>query len=329
MGAGGLGGAGQRDRPRSLTGDVVVIPDEVNNALVIRANAADYAKIKKTIETLDILPRAVLIEVTIAEVTLTDALEYGLEYFFQNIGMAVGPMGGSLAGLFTGGSGFKASAATLPSITPGVGLSWVSDEQKIGVLLKLLSSYTDVNVLSTPTLLAVDNKAASIMVGGREPVPTGSYTANTVASGTTTTISYEETGVILNLIPHINAGGLVSLDVEQTIRRIGATRTDIAPDTNAPSFDERNVTTSVLAQNGSTVIIGGIIQTQQDNVHDGVPYLKNVPLLGPLFTSLKSKKTVKTELIIALTPHLIEKRESDVTREFLEKLRRLKNTIQK
>ena len=329
MGAGGLGGAGQRDRPRSLTGDVVVIPDEVNNALVIRANAADYAKIKKTIETLDILPRAVLIEVTIAEVTLTDALEYGLEYFFQNIGMAVGPMGGSLAGLFTGGSGFKASAATLPSITPGVGLSWVSDEQKIGVLLKLLSSYTDVNVLSTPTLLAVDNKAASIMVGGREPVPTGSYTATTVASGTTTTISYEETGVILNLIPHINAGGLVSLDVEQTIRRIGATRTDIAPDTNAPSFDERNVTTSVLAQNGSTVIIGGIIQTQQDNVHDGVPYLKNVPLLGPLFTSLKSKKTVKTELIIALTPHLIEKRESDVTREFLEKLRRLKNTIQK
>ena len=194
--------------------------------------------------------------------------------------------------------------------------------------MKLLSNYTDVNVLSTPTLLAVDNKAASIMVGGREPVPTGSYTGTTTV-GTSTTISYEETGVILNLIPHINAGGLVSMDVEQTIRRIGANRKDIAPKTNAPSFEERNVTTSVLAQSGSTVVIGGIIQTQQDNVHDGLPYLKNVPVLGPLFTSLKSKKMAKTELIIAITPHLIDKRESDVTREFLEKLRTLKVKIEK
>ncbi len=328
MGAGGTTGTGQRQRPPSLTGEVVVIPDEVNNALVIRANAADYAKIKRTIETLDILPRAVLIEVTIAEVTLTDALEYGLEYFFQNIGMVIGGKPGNLGGLFRGGTDFAAAAATLPALTPGLGLAWVSTDQKIGVLLKLLSSYTDVNVLSTPTLLAVDNKAASIMVGGREPVPTGSYTGTTTV-GTSTTISYEETGVILNLIPHINAGGLVSMDVEQTIRRIGAQRKDIAPNTNAPSFEERNVTTSVLAQSGSTVVIGGIIQTQQDNVHDGLPYLKNVPVLGPLFTSLKSKKMAKTELIIAITPHLIDKRESDVTREFLEKLRTLKVKIEK
>lgn len=336
--AGGLlgaeaAGAGLRDRPRSLTGEVVIIPDEVNNALVIRANAADYAKIKKTIETLDILPRAVLIEVTIAEVTLTDALEYGLEYFFQNIGLTIGPKYGTTSGLFTSGttadSGFKPGNAIIPSLTPGFAQAWVSQDQKIGVLLKLLSSYTDVNVLSTPTLLAVDNKAASIMVGGREPVPTGSYSGSTTGSGVLSTISYEETGIILNLIPHINAGGLVSLDVEQTIRRIGPTRTDIAPDTNAPSFDERNVTTSVLAQSGSTVVLGGIIQTQQDSTHGGVPYLKNVPIIGPLFTSTKSKRMQKTELIIAITPYLIDKRESDLTREFVEKLRNLKARIEK
>ncbi len=332
LSGGGVTGAGLRDRPRSLTGDVVIIPDEVNNALVIRANAADYAKIKKTIETLDILPRAVLIEVTIAEVTLTDALEYGLEYFFQNIGLVVGPKGGNTMGTMTSGttadSGFKASSAILPALTPGFAMAWVSDDQKIGVLLKLLSSYTDVNVLSTPTLLAVDNKAASIMVGGREPVPTGSYTGTTTV-GTSTTINYEETGIILNLIPHINAGGLVSLDVEQTIRRIGPTRTNIAPDTNAPSFDERNVTTSVLAQSGSTVVIGGIIQTQQENTHGGVPFLKSVPIIGPLFTSTKSKDLTKTELIVAITPYLVDKRETDVTREFLEKLRNLKARIEK
>ena len=130
MGAGGTTGTGQRQRPPSLTGEVVVIPDEVNNALVIRANAADYAKIKRTIETLDILPRAVLIEVTIAEVTLTDALEYGLEYFFQNIGMVIGGKPGNLGGLFRGGTDFAAAAATIPAITPGLGLAWVSDRSK-------------------------------------------------------------------------------------------------------------------------------------------------------------------------------------------------------
>lgn len=329
FGAGAGTGAGQRQRPPSLTGDVVVIPDEVNNALVIRANAADYAKIKKTIETLDILPRAVLIEVTIAEVTLSDKLEYGLEFFFKDIGMVVGPKSGNLAGLFQGGSAFSSAATAIPGITPGIGMTWVSDDAKIGVLLKLLSDYTDVNVLSTPTLLAVDNKAASIMVGGREPVPTGSYTGSTVGTGILATISYEQTGIILNLIPHINAGGLVSLEVEQTIRRIGPTRKDIAPNTNAPSFDERNVTTSVLAQSGTTVVIGGIIQTQNDSEHGGIPYLKNVPIIGPLFTSIKSKKTAKTELIVAITPYLIDKRDTEVTREFVEKLRNLKARIEK
>jgi general secretion pathway protein D len=312
----------------SLTGEVVIIPDEVNNALVIRANAADYAKIRKTIETLDILPRAVLIDVVIAEIGLKDELRYGLEFFLKNINAQVAGVPASLAGIFHGGLGLKDLAQnTLPTLaTPGLGTFWSTDNQKLGILLELLSEYTDVNVLSTPTLLAVDNKEASLMVGGREPVPTGSYSTGT-STGVLSTINYEDIGIILNLIPHINAGGLVRLEVQQTIRRLGTNRT--VGGTTAPSFDERNVTTSLLAQDGSTVVIGGIIQTQTGDEHGGIPYLKNMPILGPLFTSIRAKTTTKTELIIAVTPHVVEHRESEVTREFLEKLRDLKSRIDK
>jgi general secretion pathway protein D len=324
------GGAGGSQRPAmSLTGEVVIIPDEVNNALIVRANAADYAKIKKTIETLDILPRAVLIDVVIAEIALKDDLKYGLEYFFKNINAQVAGTPASLAGIFAGNSGINSLTQNmLPALsTSGLGMLWATDNQKIGILLELLAEYTDVNVLSTPTLLAVDNKQASIMVGGREPVPTGSYASGTIGAGVLSTINYEDTGIILNLIPHINAGGLVRLEVEQTIRRLGSNRT--VGGTTAPSFDERNVTTSLLAQDGSTVVIGGIIQTIQTDEHGGIPYLKNMPILGFLFTSNKAKSTTKTELIIAVTPHVVEHRESEVTREFLERLRDLKSRIEK
>ncbi len=117
------------------------------------------------------------------------------------------------------------------------------------------------------------------------------------------------------------------LEVEQTIRRLGPDRT--VGGTTAPSFEERNVTTSLLAQDGSTVVIGGIIQTIQKDTHGGIPYLKNMPILGPLFTSRKTKNIAKTELIVAVTPHVVEHRESEATREFLERLRDLKARIEK
>jgi general secretion pathway protein D len=320
----GLGGG---QRAMSLTGEVVIIPDEVNNALVIRANAADYAKIRKTIETLDILPRAVLIDVVIAEIALTDELRYGLEMFFKNINAQIAGVPAALAGVFHGGTGIENLAQNiLPTLaTPGLGTLWATDNGKLAVLLELMANFTDVNVLSTPTLLAIDNKEASIMVGGREPVPTGSYSTG-ISTGVLSTINYEDTGIILNLIPHINAGGLVRMEVQQTIRRLGQNR--VVAGTTAPSFDERNVTTSLLAQDGSTVVIGGIIQTIQQDEHGGIPYLKNMPILGPLFTSIKAKTTQKTELIIAVTPHVVEHRESEVTREFLDKLRALKLRIE-
>jgi general secretion pathway protein D len=299
-----------------LTGEVIIIPDEVNNAIVIRANALDYAKIKKTIETLDIIPRAVLIEVMVAEITLNKDLEYGVQWFLNQ---------GDVKAAFEK-SGNKFSFKNSELTGSGLGLLFKSGDD-FAALLKLLASKTDVQILATPTLLATDNKEAAIQVGGREPVPTGSYSSTDSDGSVLSTISYEETGTILNVTPHINAGGLVRLEVEQTIRRVGNER-EVGDGSTAPSFIERNLKTTLLAQNGSTVVIGGIIDETQQNEKSGIPFLQDIPVISPLFSN-KSRSMERTELIIGITPHVVSNRETDVTRELMDKLRQLKSRIGK
>lgn len=298
----------------------MIIADEVNNAIIARANAMDWARIKKTIETLDIVPRAVLIEVMVAEVTLNKDLQYGVQWFFKDAEIYKGVTSGSFQKAFSTDLTDKALAGT---ITNGLALSWVSNARDIATLIQLLSEKTKVKILSTPTILATDNQEASITVGGREPVPTGTAIG---ASGTTdaiiSSISYEETGVILNVTPHINAGGLVRLELEQTIRNTGDSVT-VGDNNTAPRFDERNIRTTLLAQNGSTVVIGGIIQQKLQESKDGIPGLQNVPILGSLFANT-SKSNDRTELIIAITPHVVDQRENNTTREFLRRLKDLK-----
>jgi general secretion pathway protein D len=308
-GAGGMPGYG-------LTGDAMVIPDEVNNALVIRANAMDYGKIKKTIDTLDILPRAVLIEVMILEVTLNKDMSYGLEWVFKSGEFKIGFHDSTLQG-----TNFN------PKALASTGLAlFTGDVSDLAALVTAIADRTDVNVLSAPTLLATDNKEASITVGGREPVPTGTTIGDATGGTTQTSISYEETGIILNVVPHINAGGLVRMEVEQTIRRTGTSVNVGAEGNTAPRFSERNVKTTLLAQDGSTVVIGGIIEDNVQNEKNGIPFLQDIPIISPLF-SVRSKKRDRTELLIAITPHVIDRRDSGATREFLDRLKQLKRRI--
>lgn len=328
-GVGALGGAlGQGISPASgLTGEVIIIPDEVNNALVIRANAADYAKIKKTLETLDILPRAVMIEVVIIEVRLTKDLTYGVEWLFR---------AGDFATVFHNttlnppkSDSNSNSGVFDPKVLAATGFAlFTGDVTNLAALVTALAEKTDVRVLSAPTLLATDNKEASITVGGREPIPTSSALGSDTGGTLLTGINYEETGIILNVTPHINAGGLVRLELEQTIRRTDPTpKTVGSGDSKAPSFTERNVKTTLLAQDGSTVVIGGIIQENGTVGKSGIPFLQDIPLLSPLF-SVQNKNRDRTELLIAVTPHVIDKKESARTREFLDRLRVLRGQIE-
>jgi general secretion pathway protein D len=330
-GVGTLGGGLGQGIPAAsgLTGEVIIIPDEVNNALVIRANAADYAKIKKTLDTLDILPRAVMIEVVIIEVVLNKDLEYGVEWIFKQ---------GDFAALFrntnlvntatstTGGTTGTSSGFNVNALTAAGLALFAGDVKDLAALVTALASKTDVRVLSAPTLLATDNKEASITVGGREPIPTSSALGSDTGGTLLTGINYEETGIILNVTPHINAGGLVRLELEQTIRRTGPSKTVGSGDAQAPTFTERNVKTTLLAQDASTVVIGGIIDDSRSEGKEGIPFLQNIPLLSPLFSTYK-KNRVRTELLIAVTPHVIDKKDSGRTREFLERLRLLRRQL--
>lgn len=319
-----------------FTGEVMIIPDEVNNAIVVRANAVDYGKIKKTIETLDIVPRAVLIEVLVAEVDLTKEFAYGLQYYFQTH-----PSSGAGASISFGGLSNAVTSSSTTATVPignvitqtigtvaasatgtGLGVGWVANSQNIAALLSAVASKTNLTVLSTPTLLATDNTAATITVGGSVPVPTGSVTGVTTGAEVINTIQYAETGVILNVTPHINAGGLVRLELEQTIRQLSTSAT-VGNANTAPTFIERNIKTTLLAQNGSTVVIGGIINSQNTVIKTGIPYLQDIPLLSPLFSS-KSTDLQRTELLVAITPHVIDQKGSDATRELIQKLNSLK-----
>jgi general secretion pathway protein D len=312
-----------------LTGQVSIIPDDVNNAIVIKANAADYAKIKTTIQELDIVPRAVLIEVTLAEVTLNDELEYGIEYFIRNKGMDIAGQEGKYSTILNNGRGLvknmlDPTTAVANAAAPGLSFMWSTVTENFRVLIQLLSQETQVNILSNPTLLAMDNQEATLTVGGREPILSESATSNINPNAVTNSIQYVETGIILDVIPHINSGGLVRMDVDQTIRTAEPTT---ASNIDSPTFSERHVRTSLLAQDGSTAVIGGIIQQSNTLNTSGIPFLRDVPIISPLFSS-KSKKSKRTELIVAITPHVVKQTESESSREFLHKLKQLRRRVE-
>lgn len=312
-----------------VSGRVLIIPDEVNNSIVIKAGADDLVKVKETIRALDVMPRAVLIEVVIAEVRLTDDLTYGVEWFLRNRNVTIGGTEYD----YTVGSGASSGSVNIgfdPDFQVGSlipqGLSLFMGTDDFASFLRLLNTDNNVNILSTPTLLAMDNSEASITVGGREPTVTKVSKDAATDQSIVNDIEYEETGIILDVVPHINSSGLVRLEVKQQITNVNDQQLATA-NLNTPRFTERIVETSLVAENGKTVIIGGIIQTQKTKIKRGVPGLGDVPLLGYLFSSTQDT-TDKTELIIAITPHVVERGDDPVTEEFVRKLNRLRKRIQ-
>ncbi len=304
-----------------LSGQVSIIPDEVNNAIVIRSNAVDHAMIQKVIDALDIAPRAVLIEVTLAEITLNKSMQFGVQWYVQSHRKQ---FQAALSNQKSGTSIDFSSIDLQTANATGLTMFW----QDIGgsgitALLSMLAEQTSVRVLSTPTLLASDNKEASITVGGSEPISTGS--GITTGDVQVNNIQYEQTGIILTVTPHITASGQVRMDIDQTTR---TPQTNSFSKIDSPSFQERKIKTTVIAGNGDTVIIGGIIQNERDHGKSGIPFLKDIPLISPLFSSTNDTYS-RDELIIAITPHVIlNHRNTAATQEFINRLKSLKSRIE-
>lgn len=308
--------AGGRAPP---TTEVRVTADEVNNALVITGSSQDYAQIEAALRQLDITPLQVLIEATIAEVTLTNDLRFGLQYFFQS---------GNFTGIFAPGARALGDiglpppfGSTFPGIpfAPGANLAFTGG-QSVNAVLQALSSITDVRVLSSPNLMVRNNGTARLQVGDQVPIATQSATSTlTNTAQTVNSIDYRDTGIILNVTPRVNASGLVLLDISEEASQPQGTSSSTL---NSPTISQRRVSSTVAIEDGQTIGLAGVIRDRTDNSTSGLPVLSDLPVVGLLFGT-RGKSMSRTELVVLITPRVIRGRgDGDaITRELREKMR--------
>jgi general secretion pathway protein D len=286
----GPGGAGPENRIR-------IIANRRNNALLIYATPSEYEVIEGMLRKIDIIPLQVLIEATIAEVDLNDALQYGTQFFFKTDHFAEtlgGPPGAPPSGTtlpFLGGLNY-------PSSFPGFILSKAPN-----FALSALANVTKVKVLSAPQVTVLDNEPARLQVGQQVPVLTGTATS-TLAAGApvVNSVDYHSTGVIMQVTPRVNSGGLVTLDIAQEVSSVTAAQTNTV--TGSPTFNDQTFRTRVAVQDGQTVGMAGLITDNANEGNTGIPFVKDIPLLGTLFSTQQNTRA-RTELLVLITPHVI------------------------
>jgi general secretion pathway protein D len=348
-GATGLGGGGGN---QPILEGVRITADVTSNALLIYASTENYQIIERTLSQLDRPQLQVAIDATVAEVTLNDNLSYGVQFFLQsktngvpgnisNIPTAppgqpsavLGSQVGSNVAAATGGISTSTTGlvgAALNRAFPGFNFLIGSDTNP-NVILDALHAVTTLKVLSNPSVVVIDNQVATLMVGSDVPISTGSanvLNAATAASNTiVNTIDYRTVGIILRVVPRINANGNVRLDIEQEISNVtnagGTTTSNTANLT--PTVSQRKVKSSIAIANGQTVLLAGLIQEQQELDRGGIPLLDQIPKLGDAF-SHQTRAVTRTELIVFIRPQII--RDSVDAHFVAEELRtKLRGTI--
>jgi len=251
------------------------------------------------IKRLDVVPLQVMIEATVAEVTLNDNLSYGLQFSLQKGASAVSevvpPAGVTVTP--TNGTG---APADVTAAYPG--FNYILSTASERVILSALSAITHANVVSSPQLLVLDHQTASILVGSKVPIITGE-SQSTLVSGAPIVngVTYQSVGLILQVTPRVNTSGLVTLDIDQEVSDVASASSSTV---NSPTFDDREIRSSVVVHDGQTVALGGLIQNQVNKGKSGVPILSDIPGLGLLF-STSNDTTVGTELLGLITPRII------------------------
>jgi len=289
--------------------NIRIIADATTNSLVIWAAPRDYRKIRRALDQLDILPLQVLIEATVAEVSLMDQLRYGVEWFLRSgdVSLTLSQRaGGLVAGQFPGFSALIAGT-------------------DVRAVLNALESVTDVNVVSSPHLLVLDNQTARLQVGDQVPITVQSATSVTDADAPiVNSIELRDTGVILSVTPRVNVSGLVVMELEQEVSNVVQSETDTSSEQATPTISTRQISSTVAIRSGETIVLGGLIQDNQDRSVSGLPFLARLPIVGALFGT-RSRTGDRTELLVLLTPRVI--RGAEDARAMTGELRRRLRTI--
>jgi general secretion pathway protein D len=322
---------------------VRIIPDEENNLLVVVAPPHEWNIISNILKKLDIMPREVMCEVQIAEVRLSRDLKYGIEFLIGARPAEVQASTGTSTTsnvpsgvLTTGSAGVSTSGVTSPTPIAGVtalnaasaaftaagGLTFVAIDtaNKLRGIINLLSSEGLVNILATPHIMAANNQEARIMIGQEVPILTSTSVplVSQTTSFSTSTVQYRNTGIILSVKPQINAKGLVTLEIAQEVSDAQSTTTGVS---GTPTFSVRQTKTSLITADNQTVFLGGLIREDNSKTQAGIPGLRRLPGIGPLFGSTGLTKQ-KTELIVLITPHIISNLSegAHITHEMQEKI---------
>jgi general secretion pathway protein D len=295
--------------PDDRSSGISVVSDEQNNTVVITATASEYRRIRTILQAIDSQPTQVLIEATLAEVSLNDQLKMGVRWFFNKGNNSVSQTNAA-------GQSFGALTGAATNLIPG--FSYVFNSMNIKAVISALSAVSDVNIISSPTLMVTENKKATLQVGNDVPILTQSAQQQPGVGAIVNAVTYRSTGVILNITPRVANDGRVLLEIEQESSDIA---TGIDTGINSPSFVQRKVKTTVTVRDGETIILAGFIQDKSQRTRSQMPIIGNIPVIGNLFKD-KDDNIGRTELLISITPNVIrdDSQIAAVTSEFRDSI---------
>jgi general secretion pathway protein D len=284
--------------PSGLVGQTTIVPDQATNSLVIRTAPPNFPVLQETIDKLDVRPAQVLLEVLIAEVSLGRATQYGINWRLFTQELVTGDSTRGITGLY-GGPEFGDSAL---SSLGGLGIRVVSMGANVDVrgIIQALASRTNVKVLSTPRILALNNEEARILVGSEVPFTQSTRTGLDVVVDQT--VQFRNVGTQLTIVPTVNKDRYVTFRILQEVSALTAQTIQAA--LNAPVISTREVETSAIVRSGSTIIIGGLIGESEQLIQSGIPILMDLPILGALFRN-RDRSRSRSELAIFVTPHVV------------------------
>jgi general secretion pathway protein D len=283
--------------------------------VLVLARPDQQPKIAKALAKIDVMPRQVLVEATIVEITLSGELKYGLQWYLTHHGR------NNAAVLDT--TIDNSTTAGLYKMFPGFSYSVLDGAGQVRAILNALASESKLHVLSSPSVMVLDNQTANILVGDQVPIVTQQQQSTlTTSPEIINSVQYRDTGVQLSVTPRVNAGGMVTLEISQEVSDVIKTTTS---GIDSPTIRQRKILSTVAVRSGQTVALGGLMRHNESTNESGIPVLHKLPVVGALFGG-KDISSERTELLVMLTPRVVRDPEelARVTEELRNKLTELK-----
>jgi general secretion pathway protein D len=313
---GGFGGGNSNVHVGDIE-EVRIISDKANNALIIVSTPSEYEIILPVIKQLDIMPLQVLIDATIVSVDLNDDLKYGISWYLHQ-------HKNSIAGNTTGLNLGSTAGAVASAFATG-GLTALYNSGAVNAILSAQADKGNLNVISSPSLMVLNNQEATIEVGDQIPIQTSALSGAGISASSASTglitnsqIQYKDTGVKLEVTPRVNANGMVIMEIKQSVSDPKETTFGV---TGTATIAKKEINSSVAVLDGETIVLGGLIKESNTYSKSGIPFAQDTPWLGSLFSNTTDKRD-KTELVVLITPRVVKNRQSaeQISMEFKRKL---------